>query len=135
MLALLTGLAGQALEYLLGRLFGPKEPTAIDLAASNASAQTQLAQEQTAHEIIAQAAAVRTDADARVLRESAEPAPAGSAPALTPPSTPTRKDTGGIDPLCAVLRPIALSHADTDGTKAQAIAQNEVIDKACGDHS
>jgi hypothetical protein len=63
---------------------------------------------------------------------SAEPAPAGSAPALTPFSMPTPKGTGGIDPLCAVLRPIALSHADTDGTKAQVIAQNSVIDKACG---
>lgn len=55
----------------------------------------------------------------------------GAPPALTPPSTPTPKATGGIDPLCAVLRPIALSHADTDGTKAQVIAQNEVIDRAC----
>jgi hypothetical protein len=53
-------------------------------------------------------------------------------PALTPPSTQTPKDIGGIDPLCPVLRPISLSHADTDGTKAQVIAQNEVIDKACG---
>jgi hypothetical protein len=57
-------------------------------------------------------------------------------PALTPPSMPTQKGTGAtnpppVDPLCAALTPIALSHADTDGTKAQVIAQNQVIDEAC----
>ena len=57
-----------------------------------------------------------------------QPAPQ---PALTPPLTSTPKATGAIDPLCAVLAPIALSHADTDGTKAQVIAQNNVIDAAC----
>ncbi|HZU64957.1 MAG TPA: hypothetical protein VFF98_14825 [Novosphingobium sp.] len=60
------------------------------------------------------------------------PPPQAAVPALTPPLMPTPKATGAIDPLCAVLRPIALSHADTDGTKVQAIALNSVIDKACG---
>ncbi len=52
-------------------------------------------------------------------------------PAPIPGSMPTPKATTAIDPLCVVLRPIELSHADTDGTKAQVIALNSVIDAAC----
>ena len=46
----------------------------------------------------------------------------------------TPKATGAIearDPLCTVLSPIQLSHADSDGTKAQVIALNSVIDRVC----
>lgn len=59
-------------------------------------------------------------------------------PVLTAPSQPvstmTPKATGAIearDPLCTVLSPIQLSHADSDGTKAQVIALNSVIDRVC----
>lgn len=55
------------------------------------------------------------------------------APALAPRSTPTPQATGGIKVIsCASLHVIELSHADTDGTKAQVIPQNDVIDKGCG---
>lgn len=47
-------------------------------------------------------------------------------------STPTPKATGAISFVpCSVLRPVRLSHADTDQTKAQVIALNSVIDTTC----
>ena len=75
-LSFVAGLAGK----LLASLFTPKDPTPVDLAASNATAQTNLAQQEASNAIISDAARTRTDADAGVLRESAEPAPAGSPP-------------------------------------------------------
>jgi hypothetical protein len=73
--ALLAGLAGKGLELLLGLLTRTKDPTAVQLATDKATAETRLDQEQTANEIVDQAAAVRTSADARVLLESEQPAP------------------------------------------------------------
>lgn len=72
-----------ALSWVIKFIFpSRKDPTAVDLAASNATAQTQLASQETNNEILDAAAAVRTSADARVLRESAEPGSA-SKPAST----------------------------------------------------
>jgi len=62
---------------------------------------------------------------------SQAPSPILSAPPAQP-STTTQKGTGGIDPLCASLSPVSLSHEDTEGTKQQVIVLNAIIDKACG---
>ncbi len=70
---------------------------------------------------------------ASCMSSSSPPPKAAPAPAIAPRSTPTPQATGGIKVIsCASLRVIELSHADTDGTKAQVIPQNEVIEKGCG---
>jgi len=46
--------------------------------------------------------------------------------------TTTPPVTGGIDPLCGQVRIVELSHADTQLTKTQVIANNEVIAAVCG---
>jgi hypothetical protein len=46
--------------------------------------------------------------------------------------TPTPTATGAIDPLCSQFRIVALSHADTEDTKAQVIANNAVYAAVCG---
>lgn len=63
-----------ALKAILGFGGKPTEPTAVDLAASNAAAQNQLSQEQTANDILVEGAQARADADARQLRDDAGPA-------------------------------------------------------------
>lgn len=45
--------------------------------------------------------------------------------------TPTPTATGAIDPLCSHVRIVALSHADTEDTKAQVIANNAALAAAC----
>ena len=45
--------------------------------------------------------------------------------------TPTQTATGGIDPLCSQVRIVALSHADTEDTKAQVIANNAALAAVC----
>ena len=46
---------------------------------------------------------------------------------------PTPQATGAIKAVpCSALAAVALSHADSDGTKAAVIAQNKVIDAVCG---
>lgn len=49
---------------------------------------------------------------------------------------PTLTATGATeparDPLCAQVRIVALSHADTEDTKRQVIANNAVITAVCG---
>ena len=62
---------------LLGKMLGsrgaPNDPTAVDLAASNAAAQTELTAQENAHATLARDAADRTDADRRVMRDSQGP--------------------------------------------------------------
>ena len=58
-LSFILGLLGKA----LGSLFGKKDPTAVDLATSNARAQEQLKQEQAGNAILDKALRARSDAD------------------------------------------------------------------------
>lgn len=51
----------------------PKDPSAVDLAASNAAAEAQLSQEKSANEILTEGAQARADADARQLRHDDGP--------------------------------------------------------------
>lgn len=54
-----------------------------------------------------------------------------ASPPSHPASTPIPMATGVTDPLCASLSIVALSHADTDLTKRQVIANNAVLSKVC----
>lgn len=64
-----------ALTWLLGRLFGSREPVVAQKAAEAATAETQLKQEQAANEVLRQGAAARAGADARVVRDIAASSP------------------------------------------------------------
>jgi hypothetical protein len=59
-----AGLLGK----VLGSLFGKKDPTPVELAASNATAQTELVEQETASAIVEKASIARANADARVVR-------------------------------------------------------------------
>lgn len=59
--------------WLLGLLFGPRQPSAVDLSASNATAQTELSQEESTNANLAQSAAARAAADAAVLHIVTKP--------------------------------------------------------------
>ena len=68
-LSFVTGLLGK----LLGSLFGPKDPTPVQLAASNATAQTELAGQESANATEIKAADTRAAADAAVVSIVTEP--------------------------------------------------------------
>lgn len=56
-----------ALKAIIGLGGKPKESSATDLAASNATAETELAQQEATNETLRTAAAARTAADARIV--------------------------------------------------------------------
>lgn len=65
-ISLAVGLLGK----LLGSLFGKKDPSAVTLATQAATAQTQLASQEAANEVLVQGAAARAAADTqRVLHD------------------------------------------------------------------
>lgn len=68
----ITAIIG-ALKAILGLGGKPAEPSAVDLAASDAAAQEQLSQERTANDILTEGAQARADADARQLRHDDGP--------------------------------------------------------------
>ena len=78
------------LKTVLGAVFGKKDPSAVDLAASNATAQAGLAQEKSANEVLTTAAAAGRDADARILRYDT-----GAAQVTVDPAAPINKDPEG----------------------------------------
>lgn len=63
---IITAILG-ALKAILGLGGKPKEPSATDLAASNATAQTELAQKEAENETLRAAAQARAATDARVV--------------------------------------------------------------------
>jgi len=62
---------GDLLTWILGFVFHKADPKIQDIAASNATAQTQLVEQENANATLVKAAAARTDADATVVREQA----------------------------------------------------------------
>lgn len=60
--------------------------------------------------------------------------PAKSTPTPPPPSTtsPVSSSATSTPLVCSELRIVLLSHADTDGTKDQVAANNQVITALCG---
>jgi hypothetical protein len=67
---------GAILSWVLSRFFGKAgEPSASAVAASNATAMTELKQEQAANEITNKASAARATADAAVVRVLADKHP------------------------------------------------------------
>ena len=65
MWSFLAGLVGK----LLASLFSSKDPSAVNLAASNATAQTELANEEKANANLVANNSTRASADASVVRE------------------------------------------------------------------
>ena len=78
---------GSLLSWVLSRFFGKaREPSATQVASSNATAQAELTQTEVANAIISKGAATAADANARVMRTLAEhkgdPTDAGTNTAL-----------------------------------------------------
>ena len=64
---------GSILSWVLSRFFGRAgEPSATAVAASNATATTELAEQEARNEITSKASAARNDANARVVRVLAD---------------------------------------------------------------
>ena len=64
---------GSLLSWVLSRFFGKAGgPTATEVAASNATAQAELNQQEAANAIISKGAATAADANARVVRDITE---------------------------------------------------------------
>ena len=59
---------GSIITWLLGLIFGRKDPAIQDIAASDATAQAELTQQEAANAIITKAGAARADAADRVVR-------------------------------------------------------------------
>lgn len=80
---------GAIVSWVLEHFFGLKkasDPTPIELAASNATAQTELVQQEAANAVITSAAVARADASDRVVRTIADTPAAADPGTDRPPS-------------------------------------------------
>ena len=106
MMSALGGLLG----WLFRLIFGKRDPTEAELAASNATAQTQLASERAANEIITDGAAARADAD-RVRAQAADAAREWSARLSDSPTASDSAAAGAAIGVCADVLGRAIAHA------------------------